>query len=354
MYSPPDGISRSAKRRKLRLMCIDLTSDIEKNDEENILTKYEFADIKDSCKIEYNGESIEFNVKQLIYLNKLGEGSFGLVHLVKLENHPNVKFACKRLTLEHDGYQNYSSQSDLKAMRTVGNDRHPHIVCYYGALIDDGQLIICMEPLETSMDKFYPILHSQFHPTSSLLDKFIRRLAKHIVLGLNYLKSKNLIHRDVKPQNMLVANNVIFKLCDFGICGTLKDSISSTHLGSMRYLPPERLGNICSYGTRSDMWALGMSLLEVSQGYLPLSSESIMSFMSHMKNDWQPDIPTTLSQQTRDLISILLERDVNQRPRYYNDILSMPSMTTLEQNPSEDERNLIENILKSLPIPTPE
>jgi serine/threonine protein kinase len=77
---------------------------------------------------------------------------------------------------------------------------------------------------------------------------------------------------------MLVANEAIFKLCDFGICGTLKDSVSSTHLGSMRYLPvcfrqliyifnldlfikPERLGNVCSYGTRSDMWALGMSLV---------------------------------------------------------------------------------------------
>jgi hypothetical protein len=86
------------------------------------------------------------------------------------------------MTLENHGNNNYSSQSDLKAMRAVGNDRHPHIVHFYGALIDfqDGQLVICMEVLETSMDKFYPILHSRFQPTSILLDLFIRRLAKHV------------------------------------------------------------------------------------------------------------------------------------------------------------------------------
>ena len=86
------------------------------------------------------------------------------------------------MTLEDHGQNNYSSQSDLKAMRTVGNDRHPHIVHYYGALIDyqDGQLIICMEALQTSLDKFYPILHSRIIPSPFLLDSLLRRLAKHV------------------------------------------------------------------------------------------------------------------------------------------------------------------------------
>jgi len=53
------------------------------------------GDVKDSCQIDYNGLFIEFNVKQLKFLNKLGEGSFGQVNLVQLENNPNVIFACK-------------------------------------------------------------------------------------------------------------------------------------------------------------------------------------------------------------------------------------------------------------------
>ncbi|CAF3988029.1 unnamed protein product [Rotaria sp. Silwood2] len=188
------------------------------------------------------------------------------------------------MTLEDHGNNNYSSESDLKAMGAVGNDLHSHIGHFYAALMDfiDGQLVICMEALEASMDKFYAILHSCVQPQSILLDILIRRLAKHIVLALDYLKSKNIIHRDIKPQNMLITRPAIFKLCDFGICGTLKDSISSTYLGSLRYLPPERLGNTCSYGTRSDMWALEMSLLEISQGCIPLACESILSSTTTM------------------------------------------------------------------------
>ncbi|CAF3376346.1 unnamed protein product, partial [Rotaria sp. Silwood2] len=142
--STSNGLSRSAKRRKLRLMCIDLTGDLEKTHQENTRNKYEFADIKDSSTILYNGQYIEFNVKQLINLKKLGEGNFGFVTLTKLEHRPDVIFACKRMTLEDHGNNNYSSESDLKAMRAVGNDRHPHIVNFYAALIDltDGQLII--------------------------------------------------------------------------------------------------------------------------------------------------------------------------------------------------------------------
>jgi site-specific DNA-adenine methylase len=93
------------------------------------------------------------------------------------------------MTLENHGNNNYSSQSDLKAMRAVGNDRHPHIVHFYAALIDsvDGQLVICMEVLQTSMDKFYSILHSRFKPSTTQLDLLIRRLAKHVCSNIIFI-----------------------------------------------------------------------------------------------------------------------------------------------------------------------
>jgi hypothetical protein len=91
-------------------------------------------------------------------------------------------FDLKKLTLQRDGPHTYSSHSDLKSMRVVGNARRSHIVDFYGALIDNGELIICMEALQTSVHQFYPLLQTRVQPTPVLLDKFIRRLAQHVCL----------------------------------------------------------------------------------------------------------------------------------------------------------------------------
>lgn len=108
------------------------------------------------------------------------------------------------MTLEKLGNNDYSSQSDLKAMRTVGNERHPHVVHFYAALIDliDGQLVICMEALETSMDKFYPILHTRFPPTPLLMDSLIRRLSKHVRLTFT-LSHKTNLYFSISNANIL-------------------------------------------------------------------------------------------------------------------------------------------------------
>ena len=94
-----------------------------------------------------------------------------------------------------------------------------------------------------------------------------------------------------------------------------------------------------------------------------------MSFMSHMKNGWQPDIPLTLQEDTRHFLSLLyvshhlllniffffrLRHDVNERPRYYSDILSMTSMKNLPEKPSEEEIHLVHRVLDALPPKTPE
>jgi len=108
-----------------------------------------------------------------------------------------------------------------------------------------------MEACETSMEKFYPLMHKLNE--TQYLDFLLKRMINHvryiyinlnknnffkIVDALKFLKFENILHRDVKPSNILINQNpLIFKLCDFGICGQLVDSVVHSMMkGTQIYL----------------------------------------------------------------------------------------------------------------------
>lgn len=112
--------------------------------------------------------------------------------------------------------------------------------------------MICMEACDTSMEKFYASMHKLKETTH--IDLLLKRMINHvrepsgtidmlfrslqIVDALQFLKSKGILHRDVKPSNILVKQNpVVFKICDFGISGQLTNSVAHTMMkGTQVYL----------------------------------------------------------------------------------------------------------------------
>jgi len=132
----------------------------------------------------------------------------------------------------------------------------PHIVQFYGALFKEGDCWICMQLMDTSLDRFYKFVYhklDQSIPESVLayitlavrlfsfcfsFDECCLFFFSKTLQALDYIKSRwQIIHRDVKPSNILVSRTTI-KLCDFGISGQLVDSIAKTRdAGCRPYLP---------------------------------------------------------------------------------------------------------------------
>ncbi|EDL31457.1 mitogen activated protein kinase kinase 2, isoform CRA_b [Mus musculus] len=95
-------------------------------------------------------------------------------------------------------------------------------------------------------------------------------MARKVLRGLAYLREKHqIMHRDVKPSNILVNSRGEIKLCDFGVSGQLIDSMANSFVGTRSYMSPERLQGT-HYSVQSDIWSMGLSLVELAIGRYPI------------------------------------------------------------------------------------
>ncbi|RMD40777.1 hypothetical protein DV735_g4379, partial [Chaetothyriales sp. CBS 134920] len=220
----------------------------------------------------------------------------------------------------------------------------PFIIDFYGAFFQEGSVYICIEYMDGgSIDKLY---------ADGVPEGVLRKITSSTVLGLKTLKDDyNIIHRDVKPTNILVNTRGQVKICDFGVSGNLVASIAKTNIGCQSYMAPERIsgGGTASagapggtYSVQSDVWSLGLTIIECALGrypYPPETYDNIFSQLNAIVEGEPPSLPAeSYSPEAIDFVRKCLHKVPKMRPTYAM-LLRHPWLAPLMKPPtiSEDE-----------------
>lgn len=193
------------------------------------------------------------------YWNVIGHGNGGTVHRA-LHIPSKTVVAMKIIALDVTQEVQQQILSELNILFTCNSD---YIIEFFGAFFIENKISICTEYMDRgSIDRY-----------GKIPQNVLGRIAVAVVKGLHYLWNLKIIHRDVKPNNMLVNTKGQVKLCDFGVSIQLVNSIAKTYVGTNAYMAPERIKGD-EYGIHSDVWSLGLSLVEMSTGRFPYPSQS--------------------------------------------------------------------------------
>ncbi|KAF9347840.1 MAP kinase kinase Wis1, partial [Mortierella sp. NVP85] len=227
--------------------------------------------------------------------------------------------------------------SILMELDVLHKSQNPYIVEFYGAFFIETCVYLCMEYMDAgSLDKLYQI---------GVPEDVLSTITLSMVKGLKFLKDElSIIHRDVKPTNVLINSKGQVKLCDFGVSGQLVQSMAKTHVGCQSYMAPERISQGQTYTVQSDVWSLGLSILETAGGsypYPPDKYNSVFAQLSAIVDNPPPALPDTYSEEARAFVALCLLKDAKQRPTYAA-LLEHPFLTKYEGETVDMEKWAVE------------
>lgn len=222
-------------------------------------------------------------------------GTGGMSEVYKAKCHVlNRYVAIKVLKPEFSSDVNFVTKFRIEAQSAAGLS-HPNIVNVYDVGEDNGIYYIVMELVEGITLKEYIQKKGRLLPEQAI------DFSIQIAQGLEVAHQNHTIHRDIKPQNIIVSKNGGIKVTDFGIArAASSNTMTANAMGSVHYISPEQARGGFS-DERSDIYSLGITMYEMVTGHVPFEGENnvavaLMHIQGEMVSprEYYPDIPTSL------------------------------------------------------------
>ncbi len=242
-------------------------------------------------------------MENYVVLEHIGEGSFGKVYKARRKN---TGFTVAMKFINKHG----KSEKDIKNLRQeIGILRtlnHENIILMFDAFETEREFCVVTE---YAQGELFDILQDD----QRLPEATVQQIAKQLVKALHYLHSNRIIHRDMKPQNVLIGANGRIKLCDFGFARAMSNNtmVLTSIKGTPLYMSPE-LVKEQPYDATSDLWSLGIILYELYVGQPPFYTNSIYTLINHIVKD-PVKFPSDISANFKSFLQGLLQKNPAKR-----------------------------------------
>ncbi|KAH8290033.1 hypothetical protein KR044_002296 [Drosophila immigrans] len=318
-------------------------------------------------KLNINGRQYPTDIHDLRHLGDLGNGTSGNV-VKMLHMSSDTIIAVKQMRRTGNAEENKRILMDLDVVLKSHDCKY--IVKCLGCFVRDPDVWICMELMSMCFDKLLKL------SKKPVPEPILGKVTVATVNALSYLKDKHgVIHRDVKPSNILIDERGNIKLCDFGISGRLVDSKANTRsAGCAAYMAvsstskyilhkltytlrysvggqPERIDpKKPKYDIRADVWSLGITLVELATARSPYEGcNTDFEVLTKVLDSEPPCLPRgegfNFSQQFHDFVIKCLTKNHQDRPKY-PELLAQPFINYYEQA-KVDVPNWFQNVVDS-------
>ena len=246
----------------------------------------------------------------------LGKGTFGEAWLV-ISRSSGRSYVMKEMTT--GSWTEKEKDQSMNEVNILASCNHVNIVRYVGAYIvqkgqaseriliimefaDAGDLAMCIKRQKEQV--------KQYFKESQILSWLVQ-----IAFALQYIHKKNILHRDLKTQNIFLTSQNLIKIGDFGISKSLSHTLdlATTAIGTPHYLSPE----ICRrqpYNHKSDIWSLGCVLYEMCALQLAFPADNFLTLVQVICRGKYRPVSSHYSSKVSDLIHVLLRPDPDRRP----------------------------------------